>query len=102
VRISTQENREQITFKVEGRIVGDWATELERFWKSLEPSLDAKKLCLDISGVTYIDALGKKILREIFASTGAEILADSPLTKQFANEARRNGSLRRKTGEGHA
>ena len=92
MRISTQESADQITFKVEGKIVGDWATEMERYWKSLEPLLDAKKLCVDICGVAYIDGRGKKILQEIFASTGAEILADSPLTKQVANEVRRNAA----------
>ncbi len=89
MRISTQENAGQLTLKIEGKIVGDWATELEHFWESLEPSLPKRKLCLDICGVVFVDNHGKQILKKIFKSTGAEILADSPLTKQFANEARR-------------
>jgi anti-anti-sigma regulatory factor len=89
VRISTQENASQLTLKVEGKIAGDWATELDYFWESLSPSLSGKKLCLDISGVAYVDSHGKQILKKIFRSSRAEILADSPLTKQFANEARR-------------
>jgi hypothetical protein len=88
VKISTQENEGQLTLKVEGKIIGEWATELENFWRSLEPSLTAKKLRLDICGVAYVDRRGKQILQKIFASTGAEILADLPLTKQFANEVK--------------
>jgi hypothetical protein len=86
VKISTQENPGQLTLKIEGKIVGDWATELDHFWKSLEHSLPEKKLCLDICGVGYVDCHGKQILKKIVKSTGAEILADSPLTKQFASE----------------
>ena len=102
MRISTQENADQVTFKVEGKIVGDWSAEMERFWKSLEPSLQTKKLCLDICGVAYVDGRGKKILQEIFTSTDAEILADSPLTQQVANEIRRKAHGAGREGNGHA
>jgi hypothetical protein len=88
VKISTQENDGRLTLKVEGKIIGDWAEELERFWHSFHALLGAKKLCLDICGVAYVDHRGKQVLQRIFAATGAEILADSPLTKQFANEAK--------------
>jgi len=102
VRISTQESADQVTFKVEGKIVGDWSAEMERFWKSLEPSLQTKKLCLDICGVAYVDGRGKKILQEIFTSTDAEILADSPLTQQVANEVRRKAHGAGRGGNGNA
>jgi hypothetical protein len=88
VKISTHEDENLLTLKVEGRVIGDWATELERFWDSFHPLLGAKKLCLDICDVVYADRRGKQILRKIVAATGADILADSPLTKQFANEAK--------------
>jgi hypothetical protein len=88
VKISTQEDADLFTLKVEGKIIGDWAAELERFWDLFHPLLGAKKLCLDICGVAYVDRRGKQILQKIFAATGAKILADSPLTKQFANEAK--------------
>jgi hypothetical protein len=86
MKISTQEDVDQLTLKLEGKVVGEWATELERFWHSFLPLLGARKLCLDICGVAYIDRHGKEILRKIFDVTRADILADSPLTKQFANE----------------
>ena len=61
MKISTQENADQLTLKIEGKVVGDWAAELEHFWQSLEPSLPEKKLCLDICGVAYVDSHGKQI-----------------------------------------
>lgn len=73
---------------MEGKVIGDWVTELNRVWIALLPSLGAKQLRIDICGVTYFDDQGRKLLREIFQTTGADILADSPLTKQFADEAK--------------
>jgi hypothetical protein len=102
VKISTQENAGAVTLKVEGKIVGDGAAELKRFWKSFEPTLATKKLSVDICGVAYVDGHGKQILQEIFAATGAEILADSPLTKQFANEARQKPHAADGKGTHHA
>jgi hypothetical protein len=86
LRISLVNDNDVSKLKVEGRLAMPWAKELERAWLTL--SLGSKKLCLDIRGVTFADKDGKQILRDIFRATGAEILADSPLTKQFANEIR--------------
>lgn len=88
VRITTQEHPEDLVLKVEGRVIGEWADELERFWDSFHPLMGTKKLRLDICGVAFIDRRGRQIFRRIFAATGAEILADSPLTRQFAEEVK--------------
>jgi hypothetical protein len=88
LRISQKEGCDVLTMMIEGKVVGEWTAELERAWTTILSSLGTKKLCVDICGVTYLDQRGREILREIFMSTGAQILADSPLTKQFAEEAR--------------
>jgi hypothetical protein len=88
VRITTQEHPEGLVLKVEGRVIGEWAAELERFWDSFHPLMGTKKLWLDICGVAFIDRRGRQIFQKIFAATGAEILADSPLTRQFAEEVK--------------
>lgn len=87
LRVSVLHDKDLSTLKIEGRLAPPWTTELEQEWRSL--SLGSRKLCLDIRGLTFADNEGKQILRGIFRATGAEILADSPLTKQFANEIRR-------------
>lgn len=84
---------------MEGKVVGECASELKRLWATLMPSLGARKLCLDLRGVLYLDGKGKQVLQEIVEAMAAEILADSPLTKQFADEARRN---LQKRGKEHA
>ncbi len=37
-----------------------------------------------------MDAAGRQVLADIHQRTGAEFLANSPMTKYFAEEARRN------------
>jgi hypothetical protein len=88
LRISTQDGSGDVTLKLEGKVIGDWAKELEHVWATLKPSLGKRKLRLDIRGVTFLDLKGKHVLQEIFDLTGAVILADLPLTKQFAAEAK--------------
>ena len=73
--------------KIEGRISGDAVPELHRAWEDLAPSLGSKKLTVDLRGVTFMDAAGRKVLAEIHGKTKAEFLADTPMTKYFAAEA---------------
>ena len=88
MRISTKEQPEGLTLKIEGRVIGEWAAELERFWELFHPLIGTKQLWLDICGVLFLDHRGKQILQKIYAATQAEILADSPLTQQFAAEVK--------------
>jgi hypothetical protein len=43
---------------------------------------------MDLRNLTYSDAAGKQLLREIFRETGAEILTSSPWSQYLANEIR--------------
>lgn len=73
--------------KLEGRIAGPWVEECRRAWMALAPALPSKKLCLDLCGVTYIDACGTELLREIYRETSARMVTNSPLTTHFAEQA---------------
>jgi len=89
LRISIQNDANVATLKLEGKIIGPWARELNRVWSNFKPSIGMKKLCLDLCGVTFVDKSGTRILRKIFRGTGAEILADTPLARYFAAETMR-------------
>jgi hypothetical protein len=88
MKISMNDDALVATLKVEGRVVGPWATELEKTWPDLWTSTKPKQFRLDIRGLTFADQNGSLILREIVRVTGAEIVADSPLTQYFANLAK--------------
>jgi len=53
----------------------------------LAHSLGERKLLVDLRGVTRVDGTGRDLLADIHAESGADFLADTPLTKHFAEEA---------------
>jgi hypothetical protein len=73
---------------LEGRLAGPWVTELNRAWREAAPRLGEKLLSLDLRNLTYSDASGKRLLRQIFRETGAEIVTSSPWSQYLADEVR--------------
>lgn len=87
LRITIHEDARTQTIQLEGKIVGPWVEEFNRTWHSLSLSLGSKKLHLDLRNVAFVDAEGRQLLREIYQKTNACFLADSPLTRHFADDA---------------
>jgi hypothetical protein len=86
LRITVEEKEQEIVVKLEGRIVGPWAAELDRLWEQTMPTLASRKLCLDIRETTYADAGGIRALRAIYSQTHAAILTSTPWTQYLAAE----------------
>lgn len=84
--------------KLEGRVIGPWSDEFDRAWRDLVQSLGSRTLCLDLRDVAYLDGQGRSLLSEICRISGADILADSPLTKYFVEEAKKNMKKNGKEG----
>ena len=76
-----------VIMKIEGKIAGPAVPALIQAWQDLELSLGQRKLLVDLRGVTHADGPGRDLLAEIHQTTSAEFLADTPLTKYFAEEA---------------
>jgi hypothetical protein len=87
-RITIHEEPDAMMLRLEGRVAGPWVEELDRIWRSQAASLGSKRLLVQLCGVTHMDAHGRRALAEIHNKTGAEFLADTPMTKYFAEEAR--------------
>lgn len=97
LKISIQDDSKTAILKLEGKLVGPWVEELNRVWCPLEPLLKKKKLRLDLCGLMFVDKNGIKALRNISHLRKTEILADTPLTRQFAAEAA--GKVTQKDGK---
>jgi anti-anti-sigma regulatory factor len=82
-----QNETEKLIMKLEGKMVGPWVTECRQTWTMLLSALSARKLALDLCGVTFVDESGLALLREIYRATHADIITNSPLTKHFADQA---------------
>lgn len=89
LKITVDEGPEAAMLRLEGRVTGPWVNEFQQAWHSLAASLGSKKLSVDLRGVTHMNADGRRILAEIHDKTGAEFMADTPMIKYFAEEARR-------------
>ena len=88
LRISIQENDTLIGFTLVGRLAGPWVAELERAWKEVATRLEGKKLSLDVRDLTYSDAGGKQVLREMFKRSRAEFITHSDWSHHLADEIR--------------
>lgn len=86
MRITIQEKPEALEMTLEGRVAGPWASELDRVWLESAPRLRSKKLVIDLHNVTYADASGKQVLRDIYSQTHAELIATTPWTQFLAEE----------------
>ena len=89
LRISVEPGSDALTIRLDGKVIGAWVEECQRAWRELRPNLGSKKVRLDLRNVTFVDERGTDLLREIHRTSGAEILADSPLTKYFAERIMR-------------
>jgi hypothetical protein len=85
----TIENNPNAVIKLEGRVVGPWADELATVWGDFAITLNGQRVTLDLRGVTYIDVNGMRVLRKICRDKHPAILAGTPLTESFAEQAQR-------------
>jgi anti-anti-sigma regulatory factor len=85
LRITTNQNGHALVLQLEGRLYGPWVAVLEQCWSSALPRLRGRRLCVDLRGVTFVDAAGKTQLSKMYAQ-GAELLGDGIETKALVAE----------------
>jgi len=76
LRITTFENGQIATLRLEGRLVGDWVGELERCWIRIKNANHKRKLKVDLTDVEFVDERGEELLERAFLE-GAELDADN-------------------------
>ena len=92
LRISINPSEQGTVIKLEGRVTGPWVGELSRTWKEQAPLLDRRKLILDLRDITFSDAAGTQVLRDIYAETRAGLIAGNPWTDFLAEEIKRDSA----------
>lgn len=86
LRITIDETSEAIAIRLDGRVTGPWAAELNKAWAEAAPRRGTKKVSLDLRNVTFMDEKGKLVLGAIHAETAAELIAGTPWTRFLAEE----------------
>jgi outer membrane protein TolC len=84
LRITTSDTGEKVTLKLEGKLSGPWVEEFERCWH-VSSDIYKKGLVVDLSGVTFVDPAGKKLLCSI-SSGGAQLIGSGLMPKSLIDE----------------
>jgi outer membrane protein len=82
LRITTEKKRGRTVLSVEGRLAGAWVGTLEQCWRERAPE---EKLSVDLCGVSFIDAAGKVLLKEIHQQ-GGKLIAEGCLNQAIVEE----------------
>ena len=69
LRITIQKNSKALTFQLEGKLAGPWVRVLEECWQSTLASQRKPAVRFDLTGVTFIDAAGKRFLAAMHHET---------------------------------
>ena len=91
LKITVRESPEAVTLILEGRLAGPWIWEVERAWSAITTKIRGLHLVVDLSGVSFIEAEGKTLLRRISEQEG-ELRADDVMTKAIIEEVQGRGS----------
>ena len=87
LKISTEEREGSITFILEGRLCGAWATEAELAWSRLLSMAGARDILLDLGGVTFIDRTGETLLASIL-ERGTKVRANGVMISHLVQEVK--------------
>jgi ABC-type transporter Mla MlaB component len=84
LRVTIKKGESIETWELEGKLSGDWAKELERFWKEYVPQ-PGISVQVHLKAVSYIDSVGKQLLIEMHGR-GVEIMGCGCMTRAVVDE----------------
>src|SRR5207237_7714330 len=85
LRITTQKKRGKTVLSIEGRVAGTLVSTLEQCWRELRGESADDKWQVDLCGVSFIDASGKVLLKEIHRQ-GGELIAEGCLNQAIVED----------------
>ena len=85
LRITTQKKRGRTVLNIEGRLTGTLVGTLEQCWRELRGASPTEKVHINLCGVSFIDAAGKMLLKEIYRQ-GGELVAEGCLNQAIVDD----------------
>src|SRR5258706_10119699 len=85
LRITTEKKRAKTVLSVEGRLAGPLVATLEQCWPELKAASPQEKFYVNLGGVSFIDASGKVLLKEMHRQ-GGRLVADGCLNQAIVKE----------------
>lgn len=87
LRITEKNGSRPPTLQLDGKLAGPWVDELERAWRRLAANNPDKAITVDLSGVTFIDSAGRKLLKSL-VEQGAELRATHLMTRYIVEQVK--------------
>ena len=98
LRISVLNEPYSVTLKAEGKIIQDWVAELRSAWLAVREQAGERKKIVDLFSVSFVDADGRELLKEMHSS-GGRLLGAGPMISALIEEIegppRRSGGLKK-------
>jgi len=92
LRITVQDEPEQVTLKLEGNLYGIWVTELEDSWRAVNSTLAGRPLLLDLTAVDRVDSAGNYLLA-LLRRSGAQLIASGTAMSELVRSIARDWPL---------
>ncbi|MEP7340405.1 MAG: STAS domain-containing protein [Acidobacteriota bacterium] len=92
LRIIEQEDDRSLTFQLAGRLVRDWAPELEHCWRQAIAAQQLATVSVDLTEVTFIDDAGKRLLAAM-ARADVKLIAADVLMKALVEQIAQGASF---------
>jgi len=83
--IIEQSDESSLTFKLAGKLAGEWTPELERCWRGVATATPSLFVRIDLSEVTFVSNAGKRLLA-VMARAGVELIAADVLMKALVEQ----------------
>jgi len=82
LRITSLDELDRVTLKLEGSLAGVWVAELEGIWRGVFSRLDGRPLYLDLNGVEHVDRAGTYLLA-LLRQRGAQLVTSGALMTEL-------------------
>lgn len=90
LKVTTTQQNQTITLKLEGKLAGPWVQEVTRVWADTACS-PRNSYVVDLRSVTFIDSPGRELLARM-SRQGAQLIAADCLTRNIVDEIRNSNT----------
>lgn len=93
LKIDTVESASEIVLSLHGRLVGPWVDELESHWRRTQATAGKRRVAVDLSGVTDIDAAARYLLQLMRVRNVSLVGASIAIRASLDDDARPTSEL---------
>ncbi len=92
LRITVQDEPDQVTLKLEGNLDGIWVAELEDSWRAANSKFADRSLRLDLTAVDRVDSAGNYLLA-LLRRSGVQLIASGVAMTELVRSVARDWPL---------